>query len=785
MSRNKLPSDFFIFRSPRFADPGEPEDAFVFTSAPTFEVPGLIEALKTHRSQNLPPGRLFLIGPGPLSSTIIATLEDESLRNAVPELTRYQNPPPLIPMEFNKQGEIRSLDESQFKVLDMGRELTREGLRWIFDEREGMLRAGPGFHYLNPSGRHSTVFIRTGNVLLHSAEIAFIAMGLLKWWPDGLRRIFVDTASISSVAYALVELRRQFDKSLRPPSIDSFSSYAGLAEFGFLQDSLCLISASTSGSLHRRIVNKRRLPSDRVVTLFYCGPPTQEHVLCDLTERSHQEGLPEPKSYKRMETCELCRRGSDIIGISGDQFLPADPEVSEVVLTAKDAPRWLNEFLQRILGQEIVRCHGGRSVDGAKPREIFFFLEEAVQIPSEDEGEKQEEVTEEEDEDKNPPKFFDHLRRQLDTLVPASLNAIVHVDNASSAAMAATVQEYFAELGGNGLVPTINAEKLQNETTRLPPQSSVLVVIGATASGRTLLGISQYLRNVAKARSIVYLIGVARSKSEAEWERLQSNLTWGRRQFDYPLASVASAHLPTELSEASSPWATEWRFLGEVREHIEKLDAQVQDAVREIESRRDRINAASSIQDKGLKSTVFLPRVRNGQVFSDEPVKMELGPGFVFWAAIPQKLKQKPTQAEVYLTLAAILHHLRGSGRPGTALVQHEHNRTVLAPTNFGRFNDGVIQAAILRAARPRELDYSHNKDSSAQMREAIERFIKQREGPEGEGAPEFLLALAQERIRLEETHQEELLRFLDNQKLPPFMWALVQWMHGRNPLKS
>lgn len=209
MTRNKLPSEFFIFRSSRFADPGEPEDGFVFTSAPNFEVSGLIEALKTHRSQNLPPGRLFLIGPAPLSSTITAALEDESLRDAVPELTRYKDPPLLIPMQFNEQGEISSLDESLFKIPDMGQELTREGLRWIFDEREGMLRAGPGFHYLNPSGRHSTVFIRTGNVLLHSAEIAFIAMGLLKWWPEGLRRIFVDTASISSVAYRTAAAIRQ------------------------------------------------------------------------------------------------------------------------------------------------------------------------------------------------------------------------------------------------------------------------------------------------------------------------------------------------------------------------------------------------------------------------------------------------------------------------------------------------------------------------------------------------------------------------------------------------
>lgn len=613
MTPNRLPSDFFIFGSRELAEPGEPDDAFVFTAASEIDVESLVEALKAHMEDSPPPGRLFLLGPRTIATKVIEATEAKRLRDALPDFTRYRDPPPLFPLAFGERGDIEQLAGDLVSGGNLTGTITREGLRWIFDKRRGMLRAGPGFHYLNPSGRHTTGFIRTGNVLLHSAEIAFVAMGVLRWWPSDLRRIFVDTASISSVAYALIELRRMFEPNLRPPSIDSFSSYAGLKEFLFEKNSLCLISASTSGSLHRKIVMRGHLPSDRVVTLFYCGLPTEEEgVLCDLTARADQDGIPSPDSYDRIEDCEMCQRGSDVIGISGDQFLPANPEVDELVLNAEHAPSWLNDFLRGVLGQEIVRCHGGMAVDNTRPREIFFHLEHAIRPPTNDPDEK------------TAPRFSDHLKRQLDSAVPASLSAIVHVDNASSRAMAATVKEYFAEFGNREL-PIYTAESLQDEVEKLPEGTSVVVAVGAISSGRTLLGISQFLRNVAKARSIVYLIGIARSSSEAEWGRLQSNLTWGRRKLEYPLVSVTFAYLPTELSQESSPWAGERQFLGEVGDHIAGMDGPIETATDEIEARRAQIDEAGSSDGEGLMSKVFLPKVRDGAVFSEKPSKMRLG----------------------------------------------------------------------------------------------------------------------------------------------------------------
>ena len=153
---------------------------------------------------------------------------------------------------------------------------------------------------------------------------------------------------------------------------------------------------------------------------------------------------------------------------------------------------------------------------------------------------------------------------------------------------------------------------------------------------------------------------------------------------------------------------------------------------------------------------------------------MKIRPGFAFWQGLGEEIEQAGSQADVYITVLAILHRLRSAEPEESALAQHAHNRTVLSPANFGRFNDGAIQAALLRAARPGELDYSHDPVLSTQMRHMVQRFIEHMEDDEGEAAPEFLLALAQGQVTLTEPDETQMRTFLEEQEaLPPFMRAL------------
>jgi hypothetical protein len=193
------------------------------------------------------------------------------------------------------------------------------------------------------------------------------------------------------------------------------------------------------------------------------------------------------------------------------------------------------------------------------------------------------------------------------------------------------------------------------------------------------------------------------------------------------------------------------------------------------------IEGAEASDVGGLVDDVFLPALKGGSLSFSSPERLQLAPGFVFWRTLSPDQVKAATQAEVYVTVLAVLHSLRSRSAEGGLLVQHEHNRTVLSPANFARFNDAVIQAALLRAAFPRELDYSHDKTLSAQMRSILTRFFEHMGGSEGKAAPEFLLALARRQIQLHDDDAHALRATLARLDLPPLMRALLLWVDRRD----
>ena len=101
--------------------------------------------------------------------------------------------------------------------------------------------------------------------------------------------------------------------------------------------------------------------------------------------------------------------------------------------------------------------------------------------------------------------------------------------------------------------------------------------------------------------------------------------------------------------------------------------------------------------------------------------------------------------------------------------------QTLIDPSNFGRFNDGAIQAALLRAARPAEMDYASDNGSPQTQHEAariLGRIVSGAPGPRGDAAGEVLVALGTRRITL---RNEDLRTILTrNADMPPVIAKLV-----------
>ncbi len=111
----------------------------------------------------------------------------------------------------------------------------------------------------------------------------------------------------------------------------------------------------------------------------------------------------------------------------------------------------------------------------------------------------------------------------------------------------------------------------------------------------------------------------------------------------------------------------------------------------------------------------------------------------------------KASQADLFATICTLLTALRGHKDGSKRLANNAYERSVLAPSNFSRFNDGVLQASILRACASKDLAYGACDElTSQQMLGVLMDALPNVSRPEkSEALVEFLLALLTHRMTL------------------------------------
>jgi hypothetical protein len=156
---------------------------------------------------------------------------------------------------------------------------------------------------------------------------------------------------------------------------------------------------------------------------------------------------------------------------------------------------------------------------------------------------------------------------------------------------------------------------------------------------------------------------------------------------------------------------------------------------------------------------------------------MKLRAGFAYW---PEGYEAAPFHPEVLATVAVLLQRARELDKlpDDRRLSTASYRQVVLDPENFARFNDGVIQGALLRCAHPSELDYRADHAASDFMRALILRALARATEEAGEGILEFLAALTTRRLQLAEAHLEEVVTAaLNGEARPPKLQKAIRFL--------
>lgn len=626
---------------------------------------------------------------------------------------------------------VRSLDgdistDGQ-KAIEINK---RFGLQELFVANSGFLRAPKGFHYVKQSEKHVDTFLRTANVLEDNAAASLISFWLLPYvWKKGIEHIVVDTSGISDVAI-LVAYEAYSRKGLETlPLVSSHHSYEGIdrLKINSPDKTVLLVSATTSGGLKEKLV-QNGASDENVITLYFLGDGRDKagHILCDLTRDSADGhfGSTPIENYDE-SNCPYCKIKSFPVSLKGDQFSFEPPKVEEIELALSDLPEPRQVLFNQLAGIDFFKVY--RNGDSGS-QEIFLNVEalfpqfEPTYAPTKD--------------------MLHRLQKRWDGMVlrgaPVNLQQIIHASYPFSKELAVRANEV-VKTHQDGL-PDLVLNMREFRSLNTTPRAAALVVASCVDDSHELMAINLEMRSKHPQGNTSYITPVFRAASRHERSRIKSNLTFGENGVNtFSLYSGIEIDIPDENNAHS--WVSELRLLNEI---VHWADIEGVDIPQEVMQRIQFLQNKAPVT--GISKQLFWPDSKGRQ--------LEIRSDFTLLTT--DGGKRPLSQGDIFVVVSAVLHNLRQGVHGKPKLAYKAYERAVLSPDNFGRFNDGIIQSAILRAVRGYELAYANcDEQISRRMMDFIISRIENATNAEGEALMEFLLAIADRRLTLHSKHVE------------------------------
>lgn len=569
------------------------------------------------------------------------------------------------------------------------------GLANLVEQNPVVQIAPAGHAFKHPSGSINKVFLQARELASSEVELAFAARALVRALPhladSELAIVYIDTMAI----YPLVREALSFVG--KEAAIQSFHSYDDVSSLlPPMMHHVVIISASTSGGMAKRLVETAGFSADRVATL----------VDMRRTDRRGQT-LFALEDVDSPVLAQFPGGAETRIELTGEHFSFRSKPPRDVTLSVTHSPKSLAPFL-RCVGSK--GTHDLNTATSRRSR-LISFNGRAV-VSSSD--------------------FKKWLREEIAWHFSGAIDLIVAVDDNGSKELAELCAQIIGDIRGQTTrISVVSADQLTSET--VASAQGVAVVQAVAGDGAVMREVSRDLREYIKTDvPRHFLVGLAAPQTAMTWERLKQFLERNTTDRDYGFSTWLT--LPLGLSSATSAWEVYRKLASALQTVTVSPEASNADDVAAS------LERAVALIDSSWAG--FLPAL-SGK-------RLELTEGFVFF---PTSRFTRPDTSEedrtAYLAIAAVLQSARDQKSTSPQLKATSYESVVLSPENFSRFNDNILQACLLRAALPSELDYSSSPELSGLMRELIAKIFDRRHHSHGAAALEFALALLSGRMRL------------------------------------
>jgi hypothetical protein len=646
-------------------------------------------------------------------------------------------------INFNGNYELNTYDRSNcIFSKDEIHKILEIGLLNIIENRNLVINSHANIHFIKPSGKHTTKFIDVRNILESSPEISFIATNLLKLLPKKVEKIYIDTSGIYSLAFELSNLIRSFNKSNEIIPIDSFGSYARFKDYQFRSDSdtLVLISASTSNGLYKELKRPGLLDQANFITIIM----TQEN-------KESQKVLVEFEKYRRNyasssfenfdsyseDKCPMCSEKTSVpVALGKDRFDFSAPRTESYLPIAIDSDKQLRNLIHDYKSLDVFKCLFD-GIDGKKTRTPEYFIDVSKIILNTCFQQKV-------------------INKFINRHFPLNTDCILSCNDQGAKELAEFIKKTVSE---KGLPVDIHHGQIPSEAII---NKGIIVVAGSLESGKALLNISRELRKFHDY-PITYVIGFAKYNSESELEKLQRDL-----RFSTGLSGHHSIHIIEKIllpinEHEEIIWDKELDLLNSISPKY----AQNTALQTVIDTRIQLLKNCRSVDIKGLGESLFINTVK------DDP--FILGKSFAFWDKSDNSDEFRH-HAPVYFTISSILQKLRTEiNKSGIKPLGDGYIIRQLDPLLFDRFNEGIIQASVLRSAKSKELDYSDSDAQSKIIGSLLERMLQHPDSKESSGLSEFLLALCLKRLQIKKNQLPDFKKHSLDQAKHPMAWILAE----------